>query len=123
MGWTVVLNFGKGNKIRPPFPAEANVCRAKHNGDEPNSPIVGGHVIGFMEDIPHVYIVPMHSSCNLKKQNLDPFRVFRYDLIRVPYPDERAILNMKSNKLQIDRMKKYVQRKTLQRFRKLSGIG
>lgn len=117
------LEFWKREQDKTLFPADPDICRVRHNNGIPSSPIVGAHVIGFMEGKPHVYIVPMHDSCNLKKQSLEPFRVLRSDLVRVPNLDERAILNMKSNKLQIAKMQKFVQNGIVKRFRRLSGIG
>lgn len=117
------MEYWEREQNKKPYPADASYCRANHQDSAPNSPIEGGHVIGFMEQKPHVYIVPIHKSCNLLKHNLEPFRVFRSDLIRVPYKDERDILKMKSNKLQMIRMQIRVQRGKIKRFRKLAGMG
>ena len=88
----------------------ANYCRhCRRRMSDPENPIVGGHVIGFLHMSPRVYITPMLKGCNSAGSNLPYFKVRLSDLIPVPKNDNDAILAKKENKEEIDRQKKIYQ--------------
>ena len=72
-------------------------CRATKEKAQGDDKIVGGHVIGYANGFPHVYITPILSSVN-KEHNIITFNVAEADLVQVPLQDERAILSDPDNK-------------------------
>ena len=72
-------------------------CRAKRKEGTADDPLVGGHVIGLIGGVPHIFITPILNSVNVS----DEPRVFEVnmdDLVRVPNEDELAILADNENK-------------------------
>ena len=67
-------------------------CRACHNPNSDEDAIVGGHVMTVF-GTPHIYITPIHDSCNKLQKKLDAFPVDESDLVPVPKDQETAILN------------------------------
>ena len=72
-------------------------CRATNRLPQGTDSIVGGHVIGYENGFPHVYITPILSSVNTER-NIITFNVVETDLVRVPLQDERAIMSDPENR-------------------------
>ena len=92
-------------------------CRACHSWIEPSNPVVGGHVIDFLSETPHVYITPIHDRCNKQRETLPYFFVSPTDLVRIPNPEEeQKILSDEDNIRQIKWMKEAFLTNLRQRF-------
>ena len=76
---------------------DSSTCRATGRQGTLNDSIVGGHVIGIINNIPHVYIVPILNSVNASDNPL-MFDVEENDLLQVPCNDEQEILNDSMNR-------------------------
>ena len=84
---------------------KARYCRVSRKEETPDDKLVGGHVITFNALVPHVYIVPMLSSYNARKEKLESFDVDENSLVRVPEEQERKILSDPANIAEIKRRK------------------
>ena len=92
-------------------------CRACHSLIEPSNGIVGGHVIDFLSETPHIYITPIHDICNKRKGELPYFLVAENDLVRIPKADEeQKILNDEENIQHIQKMKETLKEELKKRF-------
>lgn len=87
-------------------------CRATGDSGTEEDRIVGGHVLGFDGDVPHVYITPILSSVNTSENPLT-FDVDVSDLIQVPIEDERAIIIMDENKKRLHMLSTMLRMKEL----------
>lgn len=77
---------------------DSATCRATDEQGTQTDPIVGGHVIGIINNTPHVYIVPILNSVNVSEDPLT-FDVDESDLVQVPSHDEQIILNDPQNRI------------------------
>jgi hypothetical protein len=75
----------------------AEFCRACGERAKDGDDIIGAHVMSLNETPRHVYIVPMHRSCNSKQADLGSFEVDEYNLSSVPSTQENKILNDPDN--------------------------
>ncbi len=75
----------------------SDYCRVTNKIPQGTDSIVGGHVLGYENGSPHVYITPILSSVN-KEHRIITFNVTDTDLVRVPLADEKAILSDPENK-------------------------
>ena len=77
---------------------DSSTCRATGRQETLNDSIVGGHVIGIINNTPHVYIVPILNSVNVSEDPMT-FDVDESDLVQVPFHDEQIILNDPQNRI------------------------
>ena len=71
-------------------------CRATRSYITEDDQLVGAHVIGIVDDVPHVYITAIKDSVN-KSNDPEIFDVDMADLVAVPTDHEQKILEDKDN--------------------------
>lgn len=87
-------------------------CRATLTPATIENDIVGGHVLAYVDDEPHVFITPILSSVNTSEDPMS-FDVNDSDLVQVPIEDEEAILNMDENKKRLKMLSAILRMKEL----------
>ena len=77
--------------------SNAEICRACGKRAKDDDEIIGAHVMSLNETPRHVYVVPMHRSCNSRQAGLGSFEVDEFNLSIVPANQEKKILNDPEN--------------------------
>lgn len=95
-------------------------CRATHRYGTQSDILVGGHVIGIVDGMPHVFITPILDSVN-KSDNPKIFEVDERDLVQVPSADEQVLLTDKDNQRLVEVLReKYLKQEYMQKLYSLS---